>query len=102
MSESNDAEIVDAEVVEEEASSRFSIGQIITRIKDLPTPALAVVVIMLIGSTGGAVLYADDVIEWVRGEPDYQLIDFNASEARNFAQTLVDICLLYTSDAADE
>lgn len=91
MSESNDAEIVDAEVVEEEASSRFSIGQIIPRIKALPTSALAVVVIMLIGSMGGAVLYADDVIEWVRGEPDYQLIDFNASEARNFAQTLVDM-----------
>ena len=36
-------------------------------------------------------MYGDDVIEWIQGEPDYQLIEFDATSARGYAQSLVDL-----------
>ncbi|MEC7681677.1 MAG: M28 family peptidase [Candidatus Thermoplasmatota archaeon] len=84
---SND--FLEAEITEDSAmqSGRSMIG----RVKQLPVSVLAVIGIMLLGTTGGALLYGDDVIEWIQGEPDYQLIEFDATSARGFAQSLVDL-----------
>ena len=84
---SND--FLEAEITEDSAmqSGRSMIG----RVKQLPVSVLAVIGIMLLGSMGGALLYGDDVIEWIQGEPDYQLIEFDATSARGFAQSLVDL-----------
>ena len=68
-------------------SGRSMIG----RVKQLPVSVLAVIGIMLLGTMGGALLYGDDVIEWIQGEPDYQLIEFDAMSARGYAQSLVDL-----------
>ncbi|MBP50641.1 MAG: hypothetical protein CMA68_00970 [Euryarchaeota archaeon] len=63
----------------------------IRRIKELPVPVLAVTAILIIGGTSGALVYGDDIIEWVQGEPDYTLIDFDQNQVRGYAQTLVDL-----------
>ena len=36
-------------------------------------------------------LLLDEVIEWIQGEPDYQLIEFDPTSARGYAQSLVDL-----------
>jgi len=84
---SND--FLEAEITEDSAmqSGRSMIG----RVKQLPVSVLAVIGIMLLGTMGGALLYGDDVIEWIQGEPDYQLIEFDALSARGYAQSLVDL-----------
>ena len=84
---SND--FLEAEITEDSAmqNGRSMIG----RVKQLPVSVLAVIGIMLLGTMGGALLYGDDVIEWIQGEPDYQLIEFDAMSARGYAQSLVDL-----------
>ena len=81
--------VLDAEMVDDSVS--FSTQLIIQRAKQLPVSVLAVIGIVLIGTMGGAVLYGDDVIDWIQGEPDYQLIEFDPTSARGFAQSLVDL-----------
>ena len=81
--------VLDAEMVDDSVS--FSTQLIIQRAKQLPVSVLAVIGIVLIGTMGGAVLYGDDVIDWIQGEPDYQLIEFDSTSARGFAQSLVDL-----------
>jgi hypothetical protein len=63
----------------------------IRRIKEMPIPVLAVAGIMLLGTMGGAVLYGDDFIDWIQGEPDYELIDFDPSSARGYAQSIINM-----------
>ena len=84
---SND--FLEAEITEDSATQSGRI--IIGRIKQLPVSVLAVTGIMLLGTMGGALLYGDDVVEWIQGEPDYQLIEFDATSARGYAQSLVDL-----------
>ncbi|MEC9351616.1 MAG: M28 family peptidase [Candidatus Thermoplasmatota archaeon] len=81
--------VLDAEMVDDSVS--FSTQLIIQRAKQLPVSVLAVIGIVLIGTMGGAVLYGDDLIDWIQGEPDYQLIEFDSTSARGFAQSLVDL-----------
>jgi len=82
-------DVLDAEMVDDSGS--FSRQGFVERLKQLPVSVLAVIGIMLIGTMGSAVLYGDDVIDWIQGEPDYQLIDFNSTSARGFAESLVDL-----------
>ena len=83
------SEVVNAEMIEDDDSeiSKFSLG----KIKQLPFSVLAVISIFLIGTMGGAVIYGDDLIDWVQGEPDYNLIEFDSTSARGYAQSLVDL-----------
>ena len=81
--------VLDAEMVDDSVS--FSTQLIIQRAKQLPVSVLAVIGIVLIGTMGGAIIYGDDVIDWIQGEPDYQLIEFDPTSARGFAQSLVDL-----------
>ena len=82
-------DFLEAEIAEDSAmqSGRSMTG----RVKQLPVSVLAVIGIMLLGTMGGALLYGDDVIEWIQGEPDYQLIEFDVTSARGYAQSLVDL-----------
>ena len=84
---SND--FLEAEITKDSAmqSGRSMIG----RVKQLPVSVLAVIGIMLLGTMGGGLLYGDDINEWIQGEPDYQLIEFDAMSARGYAQSLVDL-----------
>ncbi|HJL64412.1 MAG TPA: M20/M25/M40 family metallo-hydrolase [Candidatus Thalassarchaeaceae archaeon] len=82
--------IFDAEIIEESQENR-QLNKLINKTKALPLPVLAVTGIMLLGTMGGAILYGDDFIDWIQGEPDYQLIDFDSTSARGYAQSLVDM-----------
>ncbi len=64
---------------------------LVTQIRELPVQVIAVVALIMIGGSGGAILYGDRIVEWIRGEPDYQLIDFDAEQARMYAQALVEL-----------
>ena len=85
---------VDAEVIETESSASKPGGALsdaIARARELPVPVLVVSALILVGGSGGAILYGDDIIEWIQGEPDYRLIEFDAAQARDYAQSLVDL-----------
>ena len=84
---------VDAGVIEAESSAsepRKALSDAIARARELPVPVLIVSALILVGGSGGAILYGDDIIEWIQGEPDYRLIEFDAAQSRAYAQTLVD------------
>ena len=63
-----------------EASSSFKPSEIVRNrmnvFREMPIQVLAVVAVLMVGGAGGALLYGDDIIEWIQGEPDYKLIDF--------------------------
>lgn len=85
-------EVLDAEMaVEEPTSLDARLKEQLERAKQLPVAVLAVIGLMLVGTMGGAVLYGDDLIEWIGGTPDYQLIEFDQDSARGYAQSLVDL-----------
>ena len=86
--------VVDAEVIEAESNAskaRKTIADSIARARELPIPVLVVSALILVGGSGGAILYSDEIIEWIQGEPDYQLIEFDAEQSRVYAQSLVDL-----------
>jgi hypothetical protein len=86
--------IVDAGLIEAESSAsepRKALSNAITRARELPVPVLVVSALILVGGSGGAILYGDDIIEWIQGEPDYRLIEFDAAQSRAYAQALVDL-----------
>ena len=80
---------IEAEMAPSSMSGRVS--TLVTQIKELPIQVLVVSALILIGGSGGAVLYGDRIVDWIKGEPDYQLIDFDAEQTRAYAQALVDL-----------
>jgi len=86
--------ILDAGVIEAESSAsepRKALSNVIARARELPVPVLVVSALILVGGSGGAILYGDDIIEWIQGEPDYRLIEFDAAQSRAYAQALIDL-----------
>nr|AIE91876.1 aminopeptidase Y [uncultured marine group II/III euryarchaeote AD1000_17_B01] len=86
--------VVDAEVIEAESNAskaRKTLADGIARARELPMPVLVVSALILVGGSGGAILYGDEIVEWIQGEPDYQLIEFDAEQSRVYAQSLVDL-----------
>ena len=86
--------VVDAEVIEAESNAskaRKTLADSIARARELPIPVLVVSALILVGGSGGAILYGDEIVEWIQGEPDYQLIEFDAEQSRVYAQSLVDL-----------
>ncbi len=85
--------MIDVELVEEAPGGGRvpkSVSDMVERARALPVPVLAVAALILVGGSGGAILYGDDIMVWIRGEPDYELIEFDAEQARIYAQSLVD------------
>ncbi|HIC50832.1 MAG TPA: hypothetical protein EYP01_05245, partial [Candidatus Poseidoniales archaeon] len=86
--------MIDVELVEEAPSGgrvSKSVSDMVERARALPVPVLAVAALILVGGSGGAILYGDDIMVWIRGEPDYELIEFDPEQARIYAQSLVDV-----------
>ena len=61
------------------------------RIRGVPLPTIIVVSVLLVGGSGGAMIYGDDILDFIQGEPDYVLLEFDYSMTREYAQTLVDL-----------
>ena len=91
----DDEKIIDTESVDEnqteETTENSKFQTIISRVFSLPVPVLAVTALLLLASTAGTALYSDEISRWIKGEPDYKLIEFDSSEARGYAQSLVDL-----------
>ena len=90
--------VLEAEIVVEDAKGspsmvmnrlKGSSQAAISRLRGLPVATMVVAVIMVVGATGGALLYSDDLVEWIQGEPDYALIDFDSNQTRAYAEGLV-------------
>jgi hypothetical protein len=84
-----DAEVIGTESIASKPRKVLSDG--IARARELPVPVLIVSALIIVGGSGGAILYGDDIIEWIQGEPDYRLIEFDAAQSRAYAQSLVDL-----------
>ena len=95
-----DTSVLEAEIVVEDAkdssstvmnSLKESPAAAVSRLRELPVATVMVAVLLVVGATGGALLFADDLVEWIQGEPDYVLIDFDSNQTRAYAQGLVDL-----------
>ena len=100
-----ESEVIDAEIVVEAESTQNegilrkilyynspeNVRKRIGRIREMPVQVLAVAAVLMVGGAGGALLYGDDIIEWIQGEPEYRLIEFDQSQVREYAQSLVDL-----------
>ena len=88
-----ESDVADGTIEAELAPSamRGRASALVTQIRELPIQVLVVSALILIGGSGGVVLYGDRIVDWIKGEPDYQLIDFDAEQARSYAQALVDL-----------
>ena len=91
--QSVESDVADGTIEAELAPSamRGRASALVTQIRELPIQVLVVSALILIGGSGGVVLYGDRIVDWIKGEPDYQLIDFDAEQARSYAQALVDL-----------
>ena len=58
---------------------------------DSPITTFFVAGIMMIGATAGGILYSDEIIEWIQGDQDYVLIEFDANQTRAYAEGLVSL-----------
>ncbi len=53
--------------------------------------ALLLAAIIFSGATGGGLIFGGGIASWFSGNEDYELVDFNASKSRDYAQGLVDL-----------
>ncbi|MBT85958.1 MAG: hypothetical protein CMA62_00330 [Euryarchaeota archaeon] len=77
--------------IAEEVLSQEKDGSLFERIKMIPLPTMIVISLLVVGSSGGALIYSDEIIDFIQGEPDYVLLEFDYSMTRDYAQTLVDL-----------
>ena len=82
--------VFSAEMVNNEQSPDDT-RNFINKVRDLPLSVLIVIGILLLGGSGGAVIYGEEIMDFIQGEPDYVLIDFDSSMARGYAETLVSL-----------
>ena len=94
----SDTSVLEAEIVDEDAKgspsmvvNRLKGGSqaAISSLRGLPVATMVIAVLLVVAATGGALLYSDDLVEWIQGEPDYALIDFDSNQTRAYAEELV-------------
>ncbi len=56
-----------------------------------PTSAFFVVGMLVLGAAGGGFLFGDNLTRWIKGDQEYELIDFDTNQTRAYAQGLVDL-----------
>lgn len=88
-----DSEIIDAKIVNdnlsEEVKNKIYQGFVVLR--NTPVPTLGIIAILLIGTSGGAFLYSDEIMEFIGEDIEYTLIDFDIEQTKSYTQTLVNL-----------
>ncbi len=56
-----------------------------------PTSTIFIAGMIILGAAGGGMLFGDDLAKWIKGDQDYELIDFDSNQTRAYAQGLVDL-----------
>ena len=46
---------------------------------------------LILGTTGGGLLYGGEISKWFGGDTEYELIDFDSNQTRAYAQGLVNL-----------
>ena len=85
---------IDAEIIEEKINKYHIINMITDKydyIKSIHFSTLSIIIIVIIGMSGGALLNSDRILDIIGGEEDYILIDFDINQSREYAQTLVNL-----------
>ena len=88
-----DSEIIDAKIVNDNLSEgiKNKIYQGFVVLRDTPVPTLGIIAILLIGTSGGAFLYSDEIMEFIGEDVEYTLIDFDIEQTKSYTQTLVNL-----------
>ena len=88
-----DSEIIDAKIVNDNLSEgiKNKIYQGYVVLRDTPAPTLGIIAILLIGTSGGAFLYSDEIMEFIGEDVEYALIDFDIEQTKSYTQTLVNL-----------
>ena len=88
-----DSEIIDAKIVNDNLSEgiKNKIYQGFVVLRDTPVPTLGIIAILLIGTSGGAFLYSDEIMEFIGEDVEYALIDFDIEQTKSYTQTLVNL-----------
>ena len=62
-------------------------------LRDLNRPSSTVLVagMLILGTAGGGLLYGEEIANWVGGDTEYELIDFDSNQTRAYAQGLVNL-----------
>ena len=56
-----------------------------------PSTTVLVAVMLVLGTTGGGLLYGGEISKWFGGDTEYELIDFDSNQTRAYAQGLVNL-----------
>ncbi|MGB1436426.1 MAG: M28 family peptidase [Candidatus Thalassarchaeaceae archaeon] len=88
-----DSEIIDAKIVNDNLSEgvKNKIYQGFVILRNTPVPTLGIIAILLIGTSGGAFLYSDEIMEFIGEDVEYTLIDFDIEQTKSYTQTLVNL-----------
>jgi len=88
-----DSEIIDAKIVNDNLSEgiKNKIYQGFVVLRNTPVPTLGIIAILLIGTSGGAFLYSDEIMEFIGEDVEYTLIDFDIEQTKSYTQTLVNL-----------
>ena len=56
-----------------------------------PSSTVLVAGMLVLGAAGGGILYGEEISNWVGGDTEYELIDFDSNQTRAYAQGLVNL-----------
>lgn len=56
-----------------------------------PSTTVLVAGMLVLGTTGGGLLYGGEISKWFGGDTEYELIDFDSNQTRAYAQGLVNL-----------
>ncbi len=56
-----------------------------------PSSTVLVAGMLVLGTTGGGLLYGGEISKWFGGDTEYELIDFDSNQTRAYAQGLVNL-----------
>ncbi|MFL2958103.1 MAG: M28 family peptidase [Candidatus Thalassarchaeaceae archaeon] len=87
------SDIIDAKIINDNLSEgiKNKIYQGFVVLKDTPVTSLGIIAILLIGTSGGAFLYSDEIMEFIGEDIEYTLIDFDIEQTKSYTQTLVNL-----------
>ncbi len=88
-----DSDIIDAKIINDESAKRIKnkIYESFVVLKNMPVSSLGIIVLLLLGTSGGAFLYSEEIIEFIGEDDGYTLIDFDIEQTRTYTQTLVNL-----------
>ena len=86
-------EIIDAEIINSRLITKIKNKTYkgYDRVRNTPIVALGVISILIIGTSGGAFLYSDEIKNFILGDDEYVLIDFDIEQSASYTQTLVNL-----------